>query len=263
MQQTDDPQIPDEIRPDASRKRSEEWKWEDEVIRDCEPNSVGQLVLERLRSALGWLRAHPVLVPVAATALVVFVVGTPYLLNLVRPQGVGVDGQAGGVPARDGHSGEAVPTAVPPAPPPDLPVPVAVNAVESVGEVADGLDAKEIFYEGTDYEVPKSEWDALRAIARWLEKNPKAGIVIEGYADDKEGTTVDKRQALALKRAEAVKRFLVLRLKSKDDSRFTASRGEEKPLTKGGDGDAGARNRRVRIVVVPEAQGGVTPTLRP
>ncbi len=84
----------------------------------------------------------------------------------------------------------------------------------------------------------------LRAKAEWMRRNPSLTIVIEGHCDNR-GTT-EYNLALGERRAESVKGFLI-DLGLADTRIRTISYGEERPLARGDNEDAWAKNRRAHF----------------
>ena len=102
----------------------------------------------------------------------------------------------------------------------------------------------DIFFEFDSSTLSAEAESILRAKAEWMRRNPSLTIVIEGHCDNR-GTT-EYNLALGERRAESVKRFLI-------DLGITAIRirtisfGEERPLARGDNEEAWAKNRRAHF----------------
>ncbi len=102
----------------------------------------------------------------------------------------------------------------------------------------------DIFFEFDSSTLSAEAESILRAKAEWMRRNPSLTIVIEGHCDNR-GTT-EYNLALGERRAESVKRFLIdlgiaeIRIR-------TISFGEERPLVKGDNEEAWAKNRRAHF----------------
>ena len=88
----------------------------------------------------------------------------------------------------------------------------------------------------------------LDDVASRLRQDPRARVVVVGYADSKERYP----EVIARKRAEAIKNYLV-KERGVDEARITAkSGGAARPLDTGNTAAARAKNRRVEVILVPE-----------
>jgi outer membrane protein OmpA-like peptidoglycan-associated protein len=88
----------------------------------------------------------------------------------------------------------------------------------------------------------------LDDVASRLRQDPRARVVVVGYADSKERYP----EVIGRTRAEAIKTYLV-KERGVDESRITAkSAGASKPLDSGPSVAARAKNRRVEVIFVPE-----------
>jgi len=88
----------------------------------------------------------------------------------------------------------------------------------------------------------------LDDVASRLRQDPRARVVVVGYADSKERYP----EVIARKRAEAIKNYLV-KERGVDETRITAkSGGAARPLDTGNTAAARAKNRRVEVILVPE-----------
>lgn len=102
----------------------------------------------------------------------------------------------------------------------------------------------DIFFEFDSSTLSAEAESILRAKAEWMRRNPSLTIVIEGHCDNR-GTT-EYNLALGERRAESVKGFLI-DLGVADTRIRTISYGEERPLARGDNEAAWAKNRRAHF----------------
>ena len=102
----------------------------------------------------------------------------------------------------------------------------------------------DIFFEFDSSTLSAEAESILRAKAEWMRRNPSLTIVIEGHCDNR-GTT-EYNLALGERRAESVKGFLI-DLGIADTRIRTISYGEERPLARGDNEAAWAKNRRAHF----------------
>lgn len=102
-----------------------------------------------------------------------------------------------------------------------------------------------VVYFGFDRSELRPEFkDVLNAHAEYLVANPQASLTVEGHCDER--GTVEYNLALGERRAETVKRYLIVQgvAPSQLD---TVSYGEERPAVMGSDESAWAKNRRAEL----------------
>ncbi len=105
-----------------------------------------------------------------------------------------------------------------------------------------------VFYFEFDSDAVSSEYDrALEAHANYLKKHSAQGLTIrlEGHADER--GTPEYNVALGERRANAIKKVLMLKGVPSEHLNVI-SYGEERPAVDGHDEDAWAKNRRVELV---------------
>jgi peptidoglycan-associated lipoprotein len=102
----------------------------------------------------------------------------------------------------------------------------------------------DIFFEFDSSTLSAEAESILRAKAEWMRRNPSLAIVIEGHCDNR-GTT-EYNLALGERRAESVKSFLI-DLGIAETRIRTISYGEERPLVRGDNEEAWAKNRRAHF----------------
>ncbi len=115
------------------------------------------------------------------------------------------------------------------------------------GEVFETKLLKDIHFDFDKYEVRRGDEEILKENVAWLKKNPKTKVQVEGHCDER--GTVEYNLALGERRANHVKQFLVS-LGIASDRISTISYGKERPLERGHDEEAWAKNRRVHFVVL-------------
>ncbi|MBE2247224.1 MAG: OmpA family protein [Candidatus Competibacteraceae bacterium] len=122
------------------------------------------------------------------------------------------------------------------------------------GKVYVSMSEKLLFASGST-EVDQKGKDALRELAKVLEKEPDINVMIEGHTDNVplRGTGCNKDNwDLSVTRATAVTRILLASARI-EPSRITASgRGEFMPLVNNDTPDNKARNRRTEIILTPK-----------
>ncbi len=115
------------------------------------------------------------------------------------------------------------------------------------GEVFESKLLKDIHFDFDKYDIRRVDEEILKENAVFLKKNPKMKIQIEGHCDER--GTVEYNLALGERRANNTKKYLVF-LGIASDRISTISYGKERPLDKGHNEEAWAKNRRAHIVVL-------------
>ena len=103
---------------------------------------------------------------------------------------------------------------------------------------------EDIFFDFDSSTLGPKAQAILKAKAEWMARNPHLNIVIEGHCDNR-GTT-EYNLALGERRAESVKRYLQ-DLGISESRIRTISYGEERPLARGDNEEAWAKNRRAHF----------------
>ena len=108
-----------------------------------------------------------------------------------------------------------------------------------------------VYFDLDSYEVRPEAFPRLDAQAQWLQRYPGVAVRIEGNADER--GTREYNLALAARRAEAVRTYLINR--GIPAGRIdTISYGKERPIAEGSTEDAFARNRNAHTAIVSGAQ---------
>jgi len=115
------------------------------------------------------------------------------------------------------------------------------------GEVFETKLLKDIHFDFDKYDIRREDEAILKENAGFLKNNPKMKIQIEGHCDER--GTIEYNLALGERRASNTKKYLVL-LGIPSNRISTISYGKERPLDKGHDEEAWAKNRRAHIVVL-------------
>lgn len=98
-----------------------------------------------------------------------------------------------------------------------------------------------VFFGFDEFAVNSKSAEALKVQAKWLNKNSKVKVLVEGHADER--GTEEYNMALGERRANSVKRYLVSQ--GVDAKRITTtSYGKSRPAVKGSNESAFAQNRR-------------------
>ena len=108
------------------------------------------------------------------------------------------------------------------------------------------FENEDIHFEFDSIRLSPQAQEILRKKAQWLRENPRVRVVIEGHCDNR-GTN-EYNLALGDRRAHSSKVFLIdLGI---DETRIQIlSFGEERPLDRGDNEEAWARNRRAHFVI--------------
>jgi peptidoglycan-associated lipoprotein len=109
-------------------------------------------------------------------------------------------------------------------------------------------DLRDVYFDFDKYDIRPSETDALETNARWLRKNDRHLVLIEGHADER-GTN-EYNLALGERRAKATLDYLVSRGITR--ARITIlSLGEERPACTERAEWCWSKNRRAHFLVKP------------
>lgn len=122
---------------------------------------------------------------------------------------------------------------------------VDVVTEEQSGMAANPLLDQTVVYFGFDRAEIRPEFkDILNAHAEYLVANPQARVILEGHCDER--GTVEYNLALGERRADTVKRYLVVQGVNPSQLE-SVSYGEERPAMMGSDESSWAKNRRAEI----------------
>jgi len=122
---------------------------------------------------------------------------------------------------------------------------VDVVTEEQAEMAANPLLDQTVVYFGFDRSEIRPEFkDILNAHAAYLVANPQASVTLEGHCDER--GTVEYNLALGERRADTVKRYLVVQGVNPNQLE-SISYGEERPAMIGSDESAWSKNRRTEI----------------
>jgi peptidoglycan-associated lipoprotein len=117
------------------------------------------------------------------------------------------------------------------------------------GEVFESKLLKDIHFNYDKYDIRREDEGILKENAAFLKKDPKMKVQIEGHCDER-GTT-EYNLALGERRANSAKKYLVS-LGVSSNRISTISYGKERPLDRGHNEQAWARNRRAHIIILSQ-----------
>jgi len=122
---------------------------------------------------------------------------------------------------------------------------VDVVTEEQAGMASSPLLDQTTVYFGFDRSEIRPEFkDILNAHAAYLVANPQARVVVEGHCDER--GTVEYNLALGERRADTVKRYLVVQGVNPSQLE-SVSYGEERPAMMGSDESSWSKNRRAEL----------------
>lgn len=106
--------------------------------------------------------------------------------------------------------------------------------------------------EGVNFATDSAKLNAvsieiLKNAAKILVENPKITVRIEGHTDSQASETYN--QGLSLRRANAVKNYLVTQHKISADRLATEGFGESRPIASNDTAEGRAKNRRIEFVI--------------
>lgn len=111
---------------------------------------------------------------------------------------------------------------------------------------AEVLEPRIIHFEFDRYDLDAEARAILDELGTWLLENSDFGVVIEGHCDER--GTDEYNLALGERRAKAARDYLVA-MGVGADRVGTISYGEERPLDRGNNEEAWARNRRAEFLI--------------
>ncbi|MGH8493895.1 MAG: peptidoglycan-associated lipoprotein Pal [Moraxellaceae bacterium] len=118
------------------------------------------------------------------------------------------------------------------------------DAAAKANQLAAALGVKVFHFDYDSTSIASSDFEALKAHAAYLAKNPSARVQVGGHTDER--GTREYNMALGERRAKSVAAFLSSN-GAKSSQLEVISYGEEKPVASGESDDAWAQNRRVEL----------------
>ncbi|MDL2284995.1 peptidoglycan-associated lipoprotein Pal [Oxalobacter sp. OttesenSCG-928-P03] len=122
---------------------------------------------------------------------------------------------------------------------------VSTGSTDPLNDPQGELARRSIYFDFDSYVVKGEYQSIVQAHSRYLNKNKKRRILIQGNTDERGGR--EYNLALGQKRAEAVRKAMSL-LGVSDSQMEAVSFGKEKPRALGSDEASWAENRRADIV---------------
>ena len=121
------------------------------------------------------------------------------------------------------------------------------------GKVYVSLEERLLFQTGSTVVDKKGE-EALKQLAKVLEKNPEINVLVEGHTDNVPitGGPIKDNWDLSVMRATAVVRILSSNKKVEPSQLTAAGRSEYFPIDKSTSAEARKKNRRTEIILTPK-----------
>jgi chemotaxis protein MotB len=121
------------------------------------------------------------------------------------------------------------------------------------GKVYVSLEERLLFQTGST-DVDKKGEEALKQLAKVLEKNPEINVMVEGHTDNVPitGGPIKDNWDLSVMRATAVVRILTSNKKVQPSQLTAAGRSEYFPIDKSNTAEARKKNRRTEIILTPK-----------
>ena len=104
------------------------------------------------------------------------------------------------------------------------------------------------------YRVSKSAQPLLKKLAEVINSEPAMEVMIEGHTDDRtmvEGSYIQDNWDLSVRRATSIVRLLQDKYDVAPEKLIAAGRSSYQPLVDNVDNESRAKNRRTRIVIIP------------
>ena len=155
--------------------------------------------------------------------------------------GAGLNGGDAGLRGGDGFDSESAPGAYGE----DL---SKSPYIDGFGAKIEGVEFQPLYFPYDQNTISSSEESKVAAVAQYLLGHPEAGVVVEGYCDER--GTEEYNRALGERRALAANEMLV-EIYGIESSRIkTVSYGEERPAVTGTGDAVWSKNRRDEFVPV-------------
>lgn len=128
-----------------------------------------------------------------------------------------------------------------------------LSVSERNGKVYVSLEERLLFQTGSTVVDKKGE-EALKQLAKVLEKNPNIDVMVEGHTDNIPitGGPIKDNWDLSVMRATAVVRILSSNKKVEPGQLTASGRGEYFPIDKANTDEARKKNRRTEIILTPK-----------
>lgn len=134
---------------------------------------------------------------------------------------------------------------------------------EDTGHVGVSIDdtvvmitiADNLLFDFGSYKVSKEAEEFLGKLAEVIKMEPAIEVVIEGHTDDKKvrsGSYLKDNWQLSVERSTAIIRSLVKDHGVEANQLIAAGRGSTRPIYKNDSDEGRAKNRRTRVVILPD-----------
>ena len=120
--------------------------------------------------------------------------------------------------------------------------------IDGFGARIDGVEFQPLYFPYDQNTISSNEESKIAAVAQYLLGHPEAGVVIEGYCDER--GTEEYNRALGERRANAASEMLVDVYGIESSRIKTVSYGEERPAVTGTGDAVWSKNRRDEFVPV-------------
>ena len=120
--------------------------------------------------------------------------------------------------------------------------------IDGFGARIDGVEFQPLYFPYDQNTISSSEETKIGAVAQYLLGHPEAGVVVEGYCDER--GTEEYNRALGERRANAASEMLVDVYGIESSRIKTVSYGEERPAVTGTGDAVWSKNRRDEFVPV-------------
>ena len=120
--------------------------------------------------------------------------------------------------------------------------------IDGFGAKIEGVEFQPLYFPYDANTISSSEETKVSAVAQYLLGHPEAGVVLEGYCDER--GTEDYNRALGERRALAASEMLIDIYGIESARIKTVSYGEERPAVTGTGDSVWSKNRRVEFVPV-------------
>lgn len=128
-----------------------------------------------------------------------------------------------------------------------------LTIVQKNGKVYVSLEERLLFASGSTVVDPKGE-EALKQLAKVLEKNKDINVLIEGHTDNVpiKGGNIKDNWDLSVLRATSVVRILGRSAEVNPIRLTPAGKGEYQPIDTGNSAEARKKNRRIEVILTPQ-----------
>jgi chemotaxis protein MotB len=110
-----------------------------------------------------------------------------------------------------------------------------------------------LLFNTASYRVKNQAYDLIEKLATIIKSEPSMDVMIEGHTDSRtiSNATVQDNWDLSVKRATSIVRLLENKYNIDGSRLIAAGRGSTMPLVENNSNENRAKNRRTRIVILP------------